>query len=292
MERTSPTSPLAELLTRGAVQNSGTSLWWLGQAGFAIESDGTTILIDPYLSDSLAEKYRGTLFPHRRLVGPPIVPSQVRRCDLYLCTHGHTDHMDPLTIQGVLEHASPTFVVPRAELAKARERGIPADHVVGMSGDDSELVSGIRIDAVPAAHEELEVDGEGSHRFLGYVLELGGVRLYHSGDCVPYRGQAKRLADLNVEIALLPINGRDAYRRNNGVPGNFTVTEAVELCREAGIPRLIGHHFGMFDFNTVDRGCAERALRGAIGEISWLLPEIGVQYRLTTEGVVQPVRGA
>jgi hypothetical protein len=47
-------------------------------------------------------------------------------------------------------------------------------------------------------------------------------------------------------------DGRDALRRSNGVPGNFTFDEAADLCRAAGIGELIPHHFGMFDFNTAD----------------------------------------
>ncbi|HWP68417.1 MAG TPA: hypothetical protein VN437_03870, partial [Rectinemataceae bacterium] len=39
-------------------------LRWLGQAGFLMETGGIRILVDPYLSDSLAEKYRGKQYPH------------------------------------------------------------------------------------------------------------------------------------------------------------------------------------------------------------------------------------
>ena len=37
---------------------------WLGQAGFLIRWREFRLVIDPYLSDSLATKYRGTRFPH------------------------------------------------------------------------------------------------------------------------------------------------------------------------------------------------------------------------------------
>jgi hypothetical protein len=39
---------------------SGPALYWLGQAGFLVRTPRYTFLIDPYLSDSLAMKYRGT----------------------------------------------------------------------------------------------------------------------------------------------------------------------------------------------------------------------------------------
>ena len=50
----------------------GVSLYWLGQAGFLIDTGSKRLLIDPYLSDSLAEKYRDRGFSHERMIAPPI----------------------------------------------------------------------------------------------------------------------------------------------------------------------------------------------------------------------------
>jgi len=41
-------------------------LWWLGQSGFLLSYESKCILLDPYLSDSLTEKYAGTDKPHVR----------------------------------------------------------------------------------------------------------------------------------------------------------------------------------------------------------------------------------
>ncbi len=67
----------------------------------------------------------------------------------------------------------------------------------------------------------------------------------------PIRGLAERVAALAPDIALLPVNGRDEARSSNGVPCNFTLDEAVALVRAAGVPSLLAHHYGLFDFNTV-----------------------------------------
>ena len=52
-------------------------LAWLGQAGVLVRYRTGLLAIDPYLSDSLAVKYRGTLFPHIRMMPPPLVPGEV-----------------------------------------------------------------------------------------------------------------------------------------------------------------------------------------------------------------------
>ena len=45
---------------------------WLGQAGFLFRASKCRLLIDPYLSDHLAAKYRGTEFTHQRLMAAPL----------------------------------------------------------------------------------------------------------------------------------------------------------------------------------------------------------------------------
>lgn len=258
--------------------------WWLGQAGFALKFKAALLLIDPYLSDSLADKYRDKELKHQRMMPVPVAPEAITGCDWYLCTHSHTDHMDAPTIRGVLHHNDPAFVVPRAEIERTRERGIPAGRMHPINpGESLQLTEDITLEAVASAHEQLEKDERGNYRFLGYILTLGRLRLYHSGDTVPYPALEKRIAERKIDIALLPINGRDEFRRSRGIPGNFTLQEAIDFCHAANIPHLIGHHFEMFDFNTINRGDAEKILQQQAGSLKWLLPEIGVTYTITND---------
>ena len=255
-------------------------LTWLGQAGFIIQGEGFRLVIDPYLSDSLYEKYRDKKFPHKRMAEAPFAPEAVKDMDLVLCTHGHTDHLDPGTLPG-LAAANPEcrFLVPAAERQKALERGVPAGRFVGMddggSFTDSDG-SGVSVTAIASAHEQLDKDADGRSLYLGYVIEAGGYRIYHSGDCVPYDGLTGRLKDLQPDAALLPVNGRDEFRKSNGVPGNFTLDEAVSVCLEAGIRMLIPHHFGMFDFNTEDPEKIDRVLSES--GLDYTIPVIGKDF--------------
>lgn len=256
------------------------ALTWLGQAGFALRHAGATLLIDPYLTDTLAAKYAGTPFPHTRLHAPPVDPAQLRDVAAVLHTHAHTDHLDPGTVAALLRHNTPWFVAPRARRAVALERNVPAARLVAVDAGETVEVGDAAVTAVPAAHEELTLDDDGAHVFLGYVIELDGLRIYHSGDCVPYPGQAELVAGLGVDVALLPVNGRDAHRLANGVPGNFTVDEAVRLCHDAGVPALVCHHFGLFDFNTVDPTALTERLGAIAGALRWSVPAVGATYEL------------
>jgi len=240
-------------------------LYWLGQAGFLLQYRDTRILIDPYLSDSLAAKYASGEFPHSRLTPVPIDPSAMPPIDYVLCTHSHADHMDPGTLPA-LAGASPAcrFVVPRAELGKALECGVPEDRAVPVTTDERvELGGGVVLEAVPAAHPDLRLDANGDYHCLGYVLSGGETCLYHSGDSIGYDGLVSRLKTRRIDLALLPVNGRDPYLESRGIIGNFTFEESAALCRAAGISALIPHHFGMFAENTID----ENELYAKVGEL-------------------------
>jgi L-ascorbate metabolism protein UlaG (beta-lactamase superfamily) len=103
------------------------------------------------------------------------------------------------------------------------------------------------ITGVASAHEKLEYDEKGNCRFLGYLLRFGGWTIYHAGDTVDYPGLAEKLRKFNVDVALLPINGR-----GRGVPGNLSGAEAAQLARRMGARLAVPCHYDMFEFNTVD----------------------------------------
>ncbi len=263
------------------------SLRWLGQAGFELYTPELHLLIDPYLSDHLAKKYAGKEFAHQRLMPPPIPAEEIRELDYLLCSHRHSDHLDPVAVPLILaNNPRAIMIAPRAEqnyiintlgIDRARLRLSNAGEVLRLSADTS-----VRI--IPSSHESIEVDSAGNQYYLGYILSSRGVTIYHSGDCVPYAGLSKLLRDYKVDVALLPINGRDEYRASRGVPGNMSFSEALELCEQAGINTLICQHFGMFAFNTADMAevAAELERRKPLQELKVIIPKSTVGYLLNS----------
>ena len=130
--------------------------------------------------------------------------------------------------------------------------GVAEDRILLVdAGERIDLADDLSLQVTRAAHESLERDEAGHHRFVGDLLESAAGRIWHSGDCVPFDGLAEEIAALRPDIALLPVNGRRPELSANGVAGNFSIEEAADLCRQAGIPAMIAHHYGLFDFNTV-----------------------------------------
>jgi L-ascorbate metabolism protein UlaG (beta-lactamase superfamily) len=247
------------------------NVWWLGQSGYLVQSQGQHLLIDPYLSDSLTKKYAGTSKPHFRMTEQIIAPEKLDFINVVSSSHNHTDHLDGETLKPLLRTnpaltivvsaANRLFAAERLEVSPKRLTPIRAD------GDPVEA-SGFTFRAIPSAHENFETDEFGEHIFVGYLIEMGGKTIYHSGDCCLYEGQLERLQRWSIDLAMLPINGRDPAR---GVAGNFSGKEAAWLGRQIGARLVIPCHYEMFEFNSVSPdgfvaaaeaiGCPYRVLR-------------------------------
>jgi L-ascorbate metabolism protein UlaG (beta-lactamase superfamily) len=267
----------------GPRSETGASTYWLGQAGFLIDTGHRRLLIDPYLSDSLAEKYRHGGFSHERLMAPPVAIADLPPIDFVFCSHSHTDHMDGETLAPIAERLPAVrIVVPRASLVVAQQKtGLAPGRFIGFdAGETLALEPDIEVAAVRAAHEELTRDEGGHHLFLGYVFRLGGISLFHSGDTIPFAGQEAEIEALKPDIALLPVNGRSQALRAAGIAGNFTLDEAVDVASACGIPILLAHHYGMFAFNTIPAEAIDAKAAAMAAPPRLLRAREGIEYRL------------
>lgn len=225
-------------------------VWWLGQSGYLIEFNDTRVLIDPYLSESLTEKYANTDKPHVRISRRVIDPAKLTRISFVTASHGHTDHLDALTLKAIRDADEelsipwrPMLVAPRAiaDLAQQRWGG---EVEVLLSDGESESWGSIAVHAVLAAHPNVERDEAGASKFLGYVFDFGDFRIYHSGDTQRYDGMDQILREKGpFDIAILPINGQ---------VGNMNGRDAAGLAQQIGAKLVIPCHYDLFDFNTAD----------------------------------------
>lgn len=272
---------LNDFLSASPIDEKGIVIWWLGQAGFALYSESTRILIDPYLSDFLAQKYKDKELKHIRMASPPCQPEEVSLLDAVICTHAHSDHMDPGTLPVIVKNNPQCrMIIPRAEIVKAKDIGLPEGQLTGLNAGEKIKIGNFEIEAIPAAHEELKMNGAGEYYHLGYIVNAGGIKIYHSGDCVPFSGLAEILQTKNIDVALLPVNGRDEYRSYQGILGNFNYREAVDLCVKVGIQFMIAHHWGMFSFNTVSQEELKKMILWT-SELKCILPETGKSYTVS-----------
>ena len=232
-----------------ANDGDGFSLWWLGQSGFLLKHGGRHLLFDPYLSDSLTRKYAGTDIPHERMTEIIVDPARLDFVDVVTSSHNHTDHLDAETLGPLIAaDGGVELVVPTANRSFVAERlGIAPERPLGLDDGTRAEVAGFDLHGVAAAHETLQRDEHGRCEFLGYVVRMGPWTVYHAGDTVLYEGMVERLRPFEIDVALLPINGRSPHR---GVLGNLSGPEAAELARQIDAGLVIPCHYEMFRFNT------------------------------------------
>jgi len=225
------------------------SIWWLGQSGFLVQWQRRHTLLDPYLSDSLTKKYAGTDKPHARLTERVVAPERLDFIEVVTSSHNHTDHLDADTLLALSKaNAHLQLVVPEANRAFVSERlKCPVNYPHGLDAGRSLGLKDFTFYGIPAAHNELERDAEGQHKFLGYVIEIGPWRIYHSGDTKHFHGMEDWLRPFDVDVALLPINGDRPERR---VAGNLDGREAAQLAHAIGADVVIPCHYDLFEFNT------------------------------------------
>jgi L-ascorbate 6-phosphate lactonase len=234
-------------LARLRLGSGQVALWWLGQAGFALRGGGATVLIDPFLSSG-----------HNRLVPRPFTPEQASGVDAILCTHEHIDHLDSDSLPAMAA-ASPDamVVVPEPIVSQVTDLGIAPERVIAVQPEQPVELSGITVHPLPACHGVDVADAygfgrelsNGRYRYLGYVVEADGVRVYHAGDTLVYEGMEDWLRRHPPDVALLPINGRDHFREDQNLVGNMDHREAAQLAATVGVGLLVPMHYDMFAIN-------------------------------------------
>lgn len=224
--------------------------WWLGQGSAVLKLGGEIVWLDPYLDPDLDA--RGA---SRRLMEPPVAPEEVTNATVVLLTHDHRDHIDPASLPGIAA-ASPNamIIAPNPHMKRVTDLVGRSDRNRFVRSGDATRFGELEIIAIPAAHERLDEDTALGNPYLGYILKVDGLTVYCSGDTVPYEGLVEELNEHAIDIAMLPINGRDFFRTRSGTIGNIDYREAAEVAHMCRFDTLIPVHWGMFAGNTVPPG--------------------------------------
>ncbi len=157
---------------------------WIGHASLALETDGYTLLIDPYLSQNPASK---------------VDPSTVA-ADYILVTHGHGDHIGD-TVQ-IAERTGAT-VIANAEISGwLRKKGVKV-HAQHIGGGFKHPFGHLKLTL--ALHGSGLPDGSYGGNPVGFLLTTNtGEKLYLAGDTGLF-GDMKLIGEEVITLAVLPI---------------------------------------------------------------------------------------
>jgi L-ascorbate 6-phosphate lactonase len=234
------------------------SVTWYGQAGFRLVAGDSRVLIDPFLTDRADRRYQ-----------PPAKAADFADITLVLCTHEHMDHLDlPFLREFCAVNSRARIIVPAPVIEIAVDGGLDRERLVGASPGQELTEGDVTVNPVPALHglggdkpvvyefspEDGPAGGSGPVRFLGYAVDVGGVRFFHAGDGLVYPELPGAVSALAPDVLMIPINGRDHMREANGIVGNMNETEAAWLCSQVAPAYVIPMHYEAIASNTGDPG--------------------------------------
>jgi L-ascorbate metabolism protein UlaG (beta-lactamase superfamily) len=190
---------------------------WLGHDGFRIDA-GKTIYFDPYQIKK----------------GP--------EADLIFISHEHFDHCSPEDVAKI--QGKETVIVTEKDSAKKLSGDVRV-----MKPGESLTVDDVKILAVPSYNTNKNFHPKGNS-WLGFVVEIDGVRVYHAGDAdfIP------EMKDLEVDVALIPVSGTYV----------MTSAEAVQAAQAINPKLAIPMHYGAIVGDEKDALNFKKALEGKI----------------------------
>ena len=199
---------------------------WLGQAGLLLETEHQTVMIDPYLSDSV-----GKVNPkcHRRV---PVKEAVFEiKPDIMVFTHNHLDHYDPETLSHFLtDETQITVLSPTSVWNEVRKISGGNNYVCFNRGTEW-TADDLRFSAVKAEHSDPCA--------IGVVIEdlTDGKTYYITGDTLYNRTIFEDLPD-HIDAVFLPVNG---------VGNNMNMTDAARYASAIGAKYAVPLHWGLFD---------------------------------------------
>ena len=193
---------------------------FLGHAAFALEHDGKTVLIDPFLTGN----------PKAAASADDIA------ADAILLTHGHGDHYGDTV--AIAKRTGATVVAITEVAGEIGEEGV---EVVDTNlGGTAEFDWG-SVRLTPAWHTSTTPKGTISTP-AGLVIEFGDKRIYHLGDTALFSDLALPKRRGHIDVALMCIGGHYTMDR----------FDAVAACELVGADQVIPCHYNTFPLVETD----------------------------------------
>jgi L-ascorbate metabolism protein UlaG (beta-lactamase superfamily) len=204
---------------------------WLGHAGFMVQLDGVTVLVDPNWA-----MWHG---PVKRVRMPSLYAHDLPHVDLVLITHAHFDHLHLPSLRRIA--MGQPIILPKGcgDLVSKLHFG----QVIELETWQSIRFNELEITMTPARHWGARMIHDTYRQFGGYLISGTQRTVFHCGDSSMFDGFAEIGRKAKIDIALMPIG---AYDAPSGRPVHMNPEEAVDAFCQLGAAHLVPMHYDTF----------------------------------------------
>lgn len=210
---------------------------WIQASPFEKDSfktkEGDVLSIHFIKHGTLMLTYRGAVI-HIDPVSSYADYSKLPKADILLITHEHGDHLDKKAIE--LIEKGDTKLIANESSVKILAKGVSVKN-----GDKLTPTDYLTLEAVPAYNTTPGREMyHPKYRDNGYILTLGGTRIYVAGDTEDIPEMAA-LGD--IDIAFIPVNQ----------PYTMTIDQAENAARMIKSAILYPYHYGETDVTQLKK---------------------------------------
>ena len=121
--------------------------------------------------------------------------------DIIFITHDHYDHYSEEDIDKVINENA-VIVIPEELLTKVLKKGINKNAIITVEPNQKYMVQGIKFETVPAYNTNKTFHPK-ENGWVGYVIEINGIKYYIAGDTDITEENKK----VKCDVAFVPVGG-------------------------------------------------------------------------------------
>ena len=134
-------------------------------------------------------------------IDPFKIDKDYKDADIIFITHDHYDHYSEEDIDKIKKENT-IIIVPEELITKLLNKGFQKDYIITVKPNKKYQVEGIEFETIPAYNINKQFHPK-ENEWVGYIIELNGIKYYIAGDTDITEENKK----VKCDVAFVPVGG-------------------------------------------------------------------------------------